>query len=51
MDSSVQSDNNLTIVDQVVVIGETLSGVRRVYCVNLYYFTSLMDTFDPPYPF
>ena len=41
-DPSVQSDNDLTIVDQIIVLAprsgliETLSGVSRAYSVNLY---------------
>ena len=44
---SGQSDNNLTIVYQVIVLGASVgslrysSGVSRVYFVNLYSFTPL----------
>ena len=47
LNPSAQSDNNPTIVDQVIVLGATVgslrysSGVSGVYFVNLYSFTPL----------
>ena len=47
LNPSAQSDNNLTIVYQVIVPGASVgtlrysSGVSRVYFVNLYSFTPL----------